>query len=205
MINAINSSQGHTMIRKLYNWMFSLAQSRHASKALAGFSFAESSFFPIPPDVLLIPMVLARRDKWLQYALLCTVASILGAFAGYAIGALGYEFIGKPILAFYGKEDLFVRMQNWFDTWGGWGLMFAAITPFPYKVLTISSGFAGLNLIMFTLVSIVGRGFRFFLVAFLLHKFGEPIQKFIEKRLNILFVVGMVLLVGGFVAVKYIG
>lgn len=193
------------MIRKLYNWMFGLAQSRHASKALAGFSFAESSFFPIPPDVLLIPMVLARRDKWLHYAFLCTVASILGAFAGYAIGALGYEFIGKPILAFYGKEDLFVRMQNWFDTWGGWGLLFAAITPFPYKVLTISSGFAGLNLIMFTLVSIIGRGFRFFLVAYLLHKFGEPIQKFIEKRLNILFVVGMALLIGGFVALKYIG
>lgn len=96
-------------------------------------------------------------------------------------------------------------MQNWFDTWGGWGLLFAAITPFPYKVLTISSGFAGLNILMFTLVSIIGRGFRFFLVSWLLFKFGEPIQTFIEKRLNLLFVVGMVLLVGGFVLLKYVG
>lgn len=193
------------MIRSLYNWMFKLAKSRHATKALAGFSFAESSFFPIPPDVLLIPMVLASRHRWIYYALVCTISSILGAFLGYAIGALGYEFIGKPILAFYGKEDLFVRMQQWFDTWGGWGLLFAAITPFPYKVLTISSGFAGLNLVMFTLVSIIGRGFRFFLVSWLLFKFGEPIQVFIEKRLNLLFVVGMALLVGGFVALKYVG
>ena len=193
------------MIRKLYNWMFELAKSKHATKALAGFSFAESSFFPIPPDVLLIPMVLANRAKWFKYALICTIASILGAYLGYAIGSLGYEFIGKPILAFYGKEDLFVRMQNWFDTWGGWGLLFAAITPFPYKVLTISSGFAGLNILMFTLVSIIGRGFRFFLVSWLLFKFGEPIQTFIEKRLNLLFVVGMVLLVGGFVLLKYVG
>ena len=193
------------MIRKLYNWMFELAKSRHASKALSVFSFTESSFFPIPPDVLLIPMVLAKRHKWFFYASICTISSILGAFLGYAIGALGYEYIGKPILAFYGKEDLFVRMQQWFDTWGGWGLLFAAITPFPYKVLTISSGFAGLNIVLFTLVSIVGRGMRFFLVAGLLYKFGEPIQEFIEKRLNLLFVVGMVLLIGGFVALKYVG
>ncbi len=193
------------MIRKLYDWMFNLAKSPQATKALAGFSFAESSFFPIPPDVLLIPMVLANRAKWFKYALICMVSSILGAFLGYAIGALGYEFIGKPILAFYGKEDLFVTMQQWFEKWGGWGLLFAAITPFPYKVLTISSGFAGLNILMFTLVSIIGRGFRFFLVSWLLFKFGEPIQNFIEKRLNLLFVVGMVMLVGGFIAVKYIG
>ncbi len=193
------------MIRKLYDWMLGIADSRHAGKALAGISFAESSFFPIPPDVLLIPMVLAARKKWFKYALICTISSILGAFVGYAIGALGYEYLGKPILAFYGKEDLFVRMQQWFDTWGGWGLLFAAITPFPYKVLTISSGFAGLNLVMFTLVSIIGRGFRFFLVAGLLYKFGEPMRIFIEKRLNLLFVVGMVLLIGGFAAIKLIG
>ncbi len=193
------------MIRKLYDWMFNLAKSPQATKALAGFSFAESSFFPIPPDVLLIPMVLANRAKWFKYALICTISSILGAYLGYAIGALGYEFIGKPILAFYGKEDLFVTMQQWFEKWGGWGLLFAAITPFPYKVLTISSGFAGLNILMFTLVSIVGRGFRFFLVSWLLFKYGEPIQTFIEKRLNLLFVVGVVMLIGGFVMVKYIG
>lgn len=193
------------MIRKLYDWMFNLAKSRHAEKALAGISFAESSFFPIPPDVLLIPMVIAARDKWFRYALICTIASVLGAFAGYAIGAFGYEYIGKPILAFYGKEDMFIKMRQWFDTWGGWGLLFAAITPLPFKVLTISSGFAGLNILMFAIVSIIGRGLRFFLVAGLLYKFGQPIQEFIERRLNILFVVGLVLLIGGFAAVKLIG
>ncbi len=193
------------MIRKLYDWMLGLAQSKNATRALAGFSFAESSFFPIPPDVLLIPMVLANRAKWFRYALICTGASILGAFLGYAIGALGYEFIGKPILAFYGREDMFEKLSNWYNTWGGWGVLFAAVTPFPYKVLTIFSGATGLNLALFTLVSIVGRGLRFFLVAGLLHKFGEPIQSFIEKRLNLLFVVGMLLLIGGFVAIKYIG
>ncbi len=193
------------MIRKLYDWMFGLAQSRNASKALAGISFAESSFFPIPPDVLLIPMVLAARHKWIKYAFICTVASILGAFAGYAIGALGYEYLGKPILAFYGKEDMFEKLSTWYNTWGGWGVLFAAITPFPYKVLTIFSGATGLNFVLFTIVSIIGRGARFFLVAWLLHKFGEPIQTFIEKRLNLLFVVGMVLLIGGFVAIRYIG
>ncbi len=193
------------MIRKLYDWMLGLAQSKNATRALAGFSFAESSFFPVPPDVLLIPMVLANRAKWFRYALICTIASILGAFLGYAIGALGYEYFGKPILAFYGREDMFEKLSNWYNTWGGWGVLFAAVTPFPYKVLTIFSGATGLNIALFTLVSIIGRGLRFFLVAGLLRKFGEPIQNFIEKRLNLLFVVGMVLLIGGFVAIKYIG
>ena len=190
------------MIRALYDWMFRLAAHRGAPKVLAFFSFIESSFFPIPPDVLLIPMVLADRAKWWRYALICTIASVLGAFLGYAIGAMAYEWIGKPILDFYGKEDSFEKVAVWYNEYGGWGVLFAAITPFPYKVLTIFSGATGLNFLVFTLVSIVGRSFRFFLVAFLLYKFGAPVQQFIEKRLNLMFTLGMILLIGGFAAIK---
>ena len=190
------------MIRALYDWMFRLAAHRGAPKTLAFFSFIESSFFPIPPDVLLIPMVLADRQKWWRFALLCTIASVLGAILGYAIGALAYEWIGKPILDFYGAAEKFQSITGWYNTYGGWGVLFAAITPFPYKVLTIFSGVTGLNFAVFLLVSVIGRSFRFFLVAFLLYKFGEPIKQFIEKRLNLMFTLGMILLVGGFAAVK---
>jgi membrane protein YqaA with SNARE-associated domain len=146
------------MLRRLYDWTMSLARTRHAERALAGVSFVESSFFPIPPDVLLIPMVLSDRLKWLRYALICTIASVAGALLGYLIGALLYDTIGQRILAFYHAEDAFARLQDWYDTWGGWGVLFAAVTPFPYKVLTIFSGFAGLDLVIFVLVSVVGSG-----------------------------------------------
>jgi membrane protein YqaA with SNARE-associated domain len=192
------------MLRRLYDWTMSLARTRHAEGALAGVSFAESSFFPIPPDVLLIPMVLADRLKWLRYAFICTLASVAGALLGYLIGALLYETVGQPILAFYNAEHAFARLQDWYDTWGGWGVLFAAVTPFPYKVLTIFSGFAALDLVIFVTVSVIGRGLRFFLVAGLLYLVGEPIRHFIEKHLNLLFVLFMVLLIGGFVVVAYL-
>jgi membrane protein YqaA with SNARE-associated domain len=191
-------------IRALYDWVFSLARHRHANAALFGVSFAESSFFPIPPDVMLIPMVLADRKRWVFYATICTLASILGAFAGYAIGAFFYEAVGQPILALYGKEDAFDRVAEWYNTWGGWGVLFAAVTPFPYKVLTIFSGATGLNLAVFAVVSVIGRGLRFFLVSWLLYRFGAPIQTFIERRLGLMFTIAVLLLIGGFVAVKYI-
>ena len=152
------------MLRKLYDTTMALAATRHAEKGLASVSFIESSVFPIPPDVLLIPMVLAERAKWLRLALICTVASVLGAFLGYAIGAFLYESVGKSVLAFYGKEDAFARLRGWYNSsWGAWAILFAAITPFPYKVLTIFSGVTGFNLIAFAAVSVVGRGLRFFL------------------------------------------
>lgn len=153
---------------------------------------------------MLIPMVLAKRHKWIFYATLCTIASILGAFLGYYIGAALYDSIGEPILAFYGKEDSFQSIADWYNKWGGWGVLFAAITPFPYKVLTIFSGATGLDLVTFAVVSVIGRGFRFFLVSFLLYKIGEPIREFIEKRLGLMFTLACVLLIGGFVAVKFV-
>jgi len=162
------------VLRKLYNWLMSLAASRHAPQALAGISFAESSFFPIPPDVLLIPMVIAKRQNWYIYAALCTIASVLGAFLGYAIGALLFQAIGQPLLQFYGAENTFERFVSWYDQWGGWGILLGAVTPFPYKVLTIFSGSVGFDLFHFTVVSIIGRGLRFFAVSGLLYWFGEP-------------------------------
>jgi len=192
------------MLRKLYDWVFRLAEHRRATWALAGVSFAESSVFPIPPDVLLIPMVLAKRHKWIFYATICLIASILGAYLGYMIGSVLYESIGKPILAFYGKEDAFDKITQWNDRWGGWGILLAAVTPFPYKVITIFSGFTHISLIQFTIVSVVGRGLRFFLVSGLIYYFGEPVREFIEKRLGMMFTLAMVLLVGGFVAVKFL-
>ena len=192
------------MLRRLYDWTMSLARTRHAERALAGISFAESSFFPIPPDVLLIPMVLAKRAAWLRYALICTMASVIGALAGYAIGAFLYELVGKPILVFYNAEASFEKLTQWYNVWGGWGVLFAAVTPFPYKVLTIFSGATGLSIPVFIAVSVVGRGLRFFLVSWLLHRFGEPIRGFIEKNLGLLFTLFMILLIGGFVAVSYV-
>jgi len=190
--------------RRLYDFTMSLAATRHAEKSLAAVSFIESSFFPIPPDVLLIPMVLANRAKWLRYALLCTIASVLGALLGYAIGAFLYEVIGVPILKFYGQEAAFAEIANLYNEWGSWAILFGAVTPFPYKVLAIFSGATGFSIPMFIVVSIVGRGLRFFLVSWLLYKMGEPIRVFIEKHLGLLFTLFMALLIGGFVAVRYV-
>lgn len=192
------------MLRKLYDFTMALAATRHAERGLAGVSFIESSVFPIPPDVLLIPMVLAERAKWLRYAFVCTVSSVLGALLGYFIGAFLYETVGEAVLRFYGKEDAFQEVAAWYNSWGGWGVLFAAVTPFPYKVLTIFSGATGLNIPIFILVSILGRGLRFFLVAWLLYQFGPPIRTFIEKNLGLLFTLFMVLLIGGFIAVRYV-
>ncbi|MCQ2003093.1 YqaA family protein [Rhizobium sp. NRK18] len=192
------------MLRRLYDWTMSLSATKHAEKALFGVSFVESSVFPIPPDVLLIPLTLARPQRWVRLAIICTLGSVLGAFLGYAIGMFLFESIGKPILAFYGKENSFDQIADWYNTWGGWGVLFAAVTPFPYKVLTIFSGATGLNFLVFTIVSIIGRAARFFLVAWLLSRFGEPIRLFIEKYLGILFTVFVVLLFGGFYLVKFV-
>ena len=192
------------MLRRLYDWTMSLARTRHAERGLAGISFAESSFFPIPPDVLLIPMVLANRAKWFRYAMVCTIASVAGALLGYFIGAVLFDTIGQRIIALYNAQDAFDSIREWYDTWGAWGILFGAVTPFPYKILTIFSGFADFSILTLVVVSIIGRGLRFFLVAGLLYHFGEPIRVFIEKHLGLLFTLFMMLLIGGFVAVSYI-
>jgi membrane protein YqaA with SNARE-associated domain len=190
------------MIRPLYDWTMRLGASRHAVWALAFIAFVESSIFPIPPDVLLIPMVLAARAQAWRLAAVCTIASVVGGFAGYAIGAGLFDVVGEPILAFYGYEDAFARFTERYNEWGAWIVAFFGVTPFPYKVITIASGVTHLDPVVFGIASLVSRGIRFFLVAALLWKFGAPIRAFIEKRLGLVTLVFFVLLIGSFVALK---
>ncbi|MEM6972542.1 MAG: YqaA family protein [Pseudomonadota bacterium] len=191
------------MIRALYDWTLAQAAKPHAIWILAAVSFIESSVFPIPPDVLLIPMVLAARHKAWFIAGVCTLASVAGGLAGYGLGALAYEAVGQPVLEFYGKMDKFAEFQQGFAEWGAWIVFGAGVTPFPYKVITIASGTVGLDLFVFTIASVLSRGLRFFLVAALLWKFGPPVQAFIEQRLGLVFSVSFAMLVAGFVVARY--
>ncbi|WP_350335467.1 YqaA family protein [Coralliovum pocilloporae] len=190
------------MLRRLYDWTMALASGKQAPWALGGVSFAESSVFPIPPDILLIPMVLAERRKAVQFAALCTITSVLGGIFGYIIGAFLYEQVAAPILGFYGYQDKFADFADWFAEWGPWIVFTAGITPFPYKVITIASGAVGLAMPVFILASVLSRGIRFFAVAGLLYVFGPPIKDFIEKRLGLVFTIFVICLVGGFLAIK---
>lgn len=192
------------MLRRLYDWTMELAASRHAPHALAAISFAESSFFPIPPDTLLIPMVLAERRRAWWYALIATIASVIGGFAGYFIGAVLFDELARPLLDFYGYGDKFDSFAARYNEWGAWIVFIAGVTPFPYKVITIASGATGLPLPVFAAASVLARGLRFFLVAALLYFVGPPIRAFIEKRLGLVFTVAVGLLVGGFALVKYV-
>ena len=191
------------MLRRLYDWTMDLASRPHAVWALAAVAFIESSVFPIPPDVLLIPMILAARDRAWRYAAICTIASVLGGMLGYAIGAGLYEGVGRPILDFYGYSAKFSDFTARYNEYGGWIVFIAGVTPFPYKVITIASGVTDLDLFTFTGASVLARGLRFFLVAALLYWMGPPIRDFIEKRHGIVFTVFCVLLIGGFVLLKY--
>lgn len=193
------------MLRGLYNWTMGLAGHRHALWALAIVSFAESSIFPIPPDILMIPMLLARPNRAFLIASVCLIASVLGGIAGYAIGALFYDQIGAPILAALGKADAMAEFNTRFNDLGFWPVLIAGLTPFPYKVITIMSGWTGLPLGTFIVTSIIARGIRFFVIAALLRQFGAPLRDFIERRLGLMFTVFIIILLGGFYAVRFIG
>ncbi|MBN2905247.1 MAG: DedA family protein [Rhodobacteraceae bacterium] len=192
------------MIRKLYDWTLSLADSQHALWALFVVAFVESSVFPIPPDVLIIPMILARPSRAWLIASVALVGSVLGGLLGYYIGWGLFESVGRPVLEFYGKEVYFEEFRAQYNAWGAWAVLMAGVTPFPYKVITILSGSTGLNLGVFMLASVVARGLRFFVLAALLRRFGAPIRRFIERYLGLLFTAFVVLLLGGFVLVKYL-
>ncbi len=191
-------------MRSIYDWMMQKAAGRHAPHALFWVAFAESSFFPIPPDVMLIPMVLAERSQAWVYALFATIASVLGGMAGYAIGYFFMDAVGLPILELYGKAKAFESFRDTFNEWGVWILIIKGMTPIPYKVLTITAGATHMPLASIVVASVVARAMRFFLVAGLLYWFGTPIREFIERRLTMVTSVGVVLLVGGFVAVRYL-
>jgi len=192
------------MIRRLYDWTMGLAGHPRAMWALAAVAFVESSVFPIPPDVLMIPMVLAAREKAWKIAFVATLASVLGGCLGYAIGYGFMDTIGKPVLEFYGKADKFDELAARFNDYGGWAVLIAGVTPFPYKVITIFSGATQLPLPLFLAVSVVARALRFFVVAGLLWRFGAPIRDFIERWLGPLFTAFVVLLIGGFYALRFL-
>ena len=171
---------------------------------LAVISFAESSFFPIPPDVMLVPMVLADRRRAWVIAGVCLVASVLGGMLGYYIGYALLETVGQRIVALYHMENGVAQFQDWYARWGLWVILIKGMTPIPYKIVTIASGIAHFSLPVFIIASIVTRGIRFYLVAGLLYWFGEPIRGFIERRLTLVTTLFVVALVGGFIVIKYI-
>lgn len=192
------------MIRRLYDWTIAWAAHPRALWILAFVAFIESSVFPIPPDILLIPMVLAApRRAWL-IAATCTLASVAGGVLGYAIGYFAWESLGQPILTTLGKGHSFEGFRLRYNDWGAWAVLVAGITPFPYKVITILSGATNLSLPVFIIASVIARGLRFFVVAGLLWTFGAPIRDFIERRLGLVFSVFLLLLIGALWGVRYV-
>lgn len=190
------------MLRRLYDWTMEKAASRNANSWLAGVSFAESSFFPLPPDLLLIPMVLANRKAAWKLAAICTVASVVGGIAGYMIGYFLYETIGRWVIDFYHLDAQFETLRRTFVDYGAEILIVKGMTPIPYKLLTITAGVAALDIWVFIGASLISRSMRFFLVAALLYWFGEPIRAFIEKRLTLVTSAFAVALIGGFLVIK---
>ena len=188
------------MLRRLYDFTLDLSAHRHAGWGLGVVSFIESSFFPIPPDLMLIPMVLAERSKAWIYAAICTLASVAGAVLGYFIGYALWETVGQPVIAFYNGQAAFEKFTGFYDVWGVWIVLAAAISFLPYKVATIASGVAGLALGPFLLASLAGRGIRFFAVAGLIYFFGPQIRTLIDRYFNILSLVFVALLLLGFLA-----
>jgi membrane protein YqaA with SNARE-associated domain len=192
------------MLQTLYQRTLSLAASKHAVPALLAIAFIESSVFPIPPDVLLIPIVLAQPHRAFRLAAFCTAASVLGGLLGYAIGYFAFDALGEPILRTYQLMDRYDALQADFAKWGAWIIIIKGMTPIPYKLVTIASGAFKFDLLTFVLASIVSRSLRFFLLAALLWWFGEPIRDFIERRLVLVTSAFAVLLVGGFLVLRYV-
>ena len=191
------------MLRGLYDRTMRLAAGRDAAGVLAAVAFAESSIFPIPPDLLLIPMVLAARDRAWRLATICTVASVLGGLVGYAMGGLLFEAAGRPLLELYGYDDRFAAFRDRYAEWGAWIVFVAGVTPFPYKVITIASGAVQLDPPTFVVASLLARGLRFFVVAALLWWIGPPVRAFVERRLGLVAFAFCALLIGGFVVAAY--
>jgi membrane protein YqaA with SNARE-associated domain len=192
------------IVRRMYDWVLSWADSPYGLLALGILSFAEASFFPIPPDVLLIALVLGARDKWIKLALVCSLASVAGALAGYYIGAGLWSAVDSFFYEYVPgfTPEKFTYVEGLYKEYDFWLVFAAGFTPIPFKVITITAGAFSLNLPMFILASTLSRSARFFLVAFLLHRYGEPIRAFIDKWFNVLAIVFTVLLIGGFLLIK---
>ncbi len=192
------------MLRRLYDWCIDAAGKPHAAWVMGAVSFVESSFFPVPPDAMLVPMSLARPDKAWTYAAVCTVASVAGGLLGYFIGAMLYDSVGLWLIKLYGYGDKVDAFRQAYAQYGGWIILLKGLTPIPYKIVTIASGFAGYNLGLFVLLSIITRGTRFFVEAFILNRYGPQAREIIEKRLGFWVTLSLLVLVAGIVAALYI-
>ena len=193
-------------LRALYHWTLSWAEKPSALGALMALSFAESSFFPIPPDVLLLPLCLSRPRKWFSIAGYCTLFSVLGGLLGYGIGYLGWgvaaDFFYQFVPGF--SPEKFSRVQGLYDEWGAWVVFSAGFSPIPYKVFTITSGVMEMPLGVFVVASVIGRGLRFFLVGWLVAKFGEPLKEWVERYFNVLAAAAVLLLILGFSVMRLV-
>jgi membrane protein YqaA with SNARE-associated domain len=192
------------MLRRLYDWCLDAAGKPHAAWIMGAVSFAESSFFPVPPDVMLVPMSLARPDRAWFFATLCTVTSVAGGVLGYAIGAVLYDSIGQWLIHLYGYGDKVEAFREAYARWGAWIILLKGLTPIPYKIVTITSGFAGYDVALFVLFSAITRGARFFFLAFLLSRYGMQARAIIEKRLGLWVTIFVVVLVSGIIAALYL-
>jgi membrane protein YqaA with SNARE-associated domain len=192
------------MLRRLYDWCIRTAGQPHAAWIMGAVSFVESSFFPIPPDIMLIPMALARPDRAWFYASVCTLTSVAGGMLGYFIGAVLYGSVGLWLIRLYGYGDKVEAFREAYAQYGALIILLKGVTPIPYKLVTIASGFAGFNFLLFVLLSLITRGTRFFVEAFLLNRYGEPARQIIEKRLEFWFTVSLLVLVAGFIAAAYL-
>jgi membrane protein YqaA with SNARE-associated domain len=201
---AQNALSNATMLRRLYDWCIGAAGKPHAAPIMGAVAFAESSFFPAPPDIMLIPMALARPDRAWFYATVCTLASVVGGMLGYFIGAELYGSVGAWLIALYGYGDKVEAFRQAYAQYGGWIILLKGFTPIPYKLVTIASGFAGFNFGWFVLLSVITRGARFFLEAALLRRYGAQARSIIEKRLGFWTTISLVAVVAGFVLVAYL-
>jgi membrane protein YqaA with SNARE-associated domain len=200
----VEAAQSRSLLRRLYDWCIGAAHKPHAKWTMSAVSFAESSFFPVPPDVMLIPMSLARPERAYMLAGWCTVASVLGGLVGYAIGALLYDSLGLWLIQLYGYGDKVEAFREAYAKWGSLIILLKGLTPIPYKVVTITSGFADYNLALFIVFSIITRGARFYMLAFLLHRYGARARHIIERRLGFWVLLGSGVVIFGFVAAVYL-
>lgn len=200
----VQASEARSLLRRLYDWCIDAAHKPHAMWMMGAVAFVESSFFPVPPDVMLIPMALARPERAYVMAAWCTVASVAGGILGYAIGSLLYDSVGAWLIHLYGYGDKVETFRAAYAQWGAWIILLKGLTPIPYKIVTITSGFAGYNFGLFVLFSIIARAGRFFLLAALLHRYGERARHFIEKRLGLWVLLGAAVVVIGIVIAIYL-
>ena len=192
------------MLRKLYDWCIKAADKPYALWLMGAVSFAESSFFPIPPDTMLIPMSLARPERAWTYATVCTLTSVAGGVLGYVIGAMLYDTVGHWLIHLYGYGDKVEAFRAAYARWGAIIILLKGLTPIPYKIVTITSGFAGYNIWLFIVCSIVARGLRFYLTALVLNRYGAKVRAIIEERLAFWVTLGVLVLIAGFIIVVYI-